>query len=435
MNKGMSLEDQVVSYVRRAAAVRGHGVLGRGHEAAGLSSAYLRSMPAGAVGLGRVRAIVEGCEMDPSEVVRHALDTGAVSRFVADGRRLAPHTKDFPSAVHDTVYRMRAWWEEQDVGVNLDAIDAQRYEDPQAALRAISDALGVVSGPKTYARALGIWGSAQAGVYRLDYATMGIGLAIEAAQAAGDRKLLAVLLQRAAYALRDRGELDWSLGISDAMLELRASLHDLDGMGRAFVVHGSLLSSAGDPATSLRCSRAALSLLDEESKSWRFFAHKHQSLAYLSQGKLERAEAFARLACDIGVTASDLVGRLAWVRGRIAHRNADLEGAVTFYREAMDLLEFEVVDAGLVGAELVRVLLESGKARAAHGLAAHLSSVADAVTEHPLDFDQAISAALLDLALAGLQAKASVALVSRVVEAIDRGQATATARLRRDLRL
>jgi tetratricopeptide (TPR) repeat protein len=382
-----------------------------------------------------MRAIVEGCEMDAREIFRYAIDDGAVCRFVAEARRLAPHTKDFPSAVFVTVCRMRAWNDEQSEGVDLDAIDQQRYENPKVALRAIERALHAVSGPKTYARALGIWGSAQRMCYRLDYATMGIGLAIEAAQAACDRELVCDLLVRAAYVLRDRGELDWALEISDVLLEQRASLRDHEGMGRAFVVHGELLRISGNPMDSVRCSRAGLGLLRADSLDWRFMAYQCLSLIYIEQRDLEAAEEAARAAQSLGISNSSLTGRLAWSRGRIAHRRGEFAIASRFYREALTLLEGEAIDVGLVGAELVRLLLEAHRVRDAQILAASLSRIADVVSEHPLDFGQTISAALLDLSLAGLEAKASVALVSRVVESIERGRAASTDRLRRDLRL
>lgn len=431
---GWELENRVLAYVRRAAAVRGRGELGRAQVRVGLSKTYIRSIPADRFAVSKLRLISEGLGMDAREAFRYAMDTGGVRLFIEDGQRLAPEVKDYPKSVRDTVNRMRAWWEEQSGGVDLDAIDAQRYEDPQGALSAIEDALGVVSGPKTYAKALGIWGSAQAGVYRLDYATMGIGLAIEAAQAACDREVLAVLLQRAAYALRDRGELDWALEVSDAMLELRTSLGDFDFLGRAYIVHGSLLSSAGDPASSIRCCRAGLIFLDEEnSRLWRFTALQTLSLAYSARGELKSADEAAWSAHSVGVSSSGLLGRLAWSQGRMARQSAHFVASIDHYRDALKLLLPESVDAALVGAEFVRVLLEAGRHQEAQQVSVGLSTLADAVNEHPMDFDQAISAALLDLALAGVETKVSTRVVSRVVEAIEQGRAAAATRLQREL--
>jgi len=435
MREELDLEDQVVAHVRRAAAVRGHGVLGRGHERAGLSPAYLRNMPSASVGLGRLRVILQGCDLDPEGILRHALDSGAIARFVADARRLAPGPKDFPAVVKDTVARMRAWQPEQSDGADLEAIDALRDHDPRAALRAIEEVLGRVSGPKTYAKALGIWGSAQRVRYRLDYATMGIGLAIEAAQAADDSALVCGLLVRAAYVLRDRGELDWAIEISDALLGLHASRHDMPGMGTAFVLRGSLLSSAGHPGQAVDCNQAGLHMLAPGAHDWRFMAYQNMSVDFEAQGDLTAADKATQAAQALGITTPNLLGRLAWSRARIAYARKDPEQAAGLFKQAFGLLAAEAIDAGLVGAEWVRVLLEAGRGHEAHKLAASLAPIADTISEHPIDFDQVISAALLDLALAGGEAKASVALVARVVEAIEHGQAAGTDRLRRDLRL
>lgn len=373
--------------------------------------------------------------MDAVESFRYAMDSGAIARFVADGRRLAPEVKDYPAAVKDTVHRMRAWWEEQAEGVDLDAIDAERYEDPQAALSAIEAALGVVSGPKTYAKALGIWGSAQAGVYRLDYATMGIGLAIEAAQAACDRELVAVLLQRAAYTLRNRGELDWALEVSDAMLELRAGQGNLDAMGRGFVVHGVVLHSAGAYQGCARSCRAALGLLSTESQEHTFWAYQTLSLAYESLGRLDEAGKMADHAGSLCRRETPAAARLAWAHGRIAERRESYGEAAVCYGRALSGLGREVVDAALVGAALVRALLKDGQLSAARHAASKLSPLVDAIGAHPMDFDRVISAAVLDLVWAGLQAKLTERVVERAIGAIEQGRAAAAARLRTTLRL
>ena len=434
MRQGVDFGDRVVAFVRRAAAIKGHGLLGRAHKQAGLCSAYLRTMPPGSIALDRLRAIIDGCELDVSDVFRLALDSGPVARFVADERRLAQHAKDLPAPVRDTINRMRFWWPER-ADVDLDAVDALRDENPDAARKASEGALNRVSGPRTYARALGIWGSIQATLYRLDYATLAIGLAIEAAQVAGDRKLLPVLLQRAAFVLRDRGELDWALEVSDIMLEQRASSRDLDAMGRAFVAHGSLLRSAGESAQAIRACRAGRSLLDTNSNRWHFAALQTLSLAHAEQGKLGLAEKAAADAGRLKEAPPRWGARLSWARARLARQQDRPVDAVLLYRETLGLLGPEPIDAARAGTELVRLLIEQGRQAEARRLAQTLSQIADRVSEHPLDFDKAISAAILDLALAGVQARLSVSAASRTLEAIDAGRRAAQARLRKNLRL
>lgn len=434
MKKGEDLEDRVVLYLRRAAEVRGHGVLGAGQKSAGVSTGYLRATNPYGVGMGKARAIAEGCGLNGRDTFVFGMDDGAASRLVADGRRLSPKPKDLPPPIRGTVHRMRHWWREDRAGHDLGALDDLRYEDAPAARQAIELAMKQVSGPRTYTRVLGMWGSAQRMLYRLDWSTVAIGLAIESARAASDRELLVEEMQRGIYVLLGRGELDWMVDLAAEGLSLRAQLRERGALGRGLMSFGIALFNAGEAGAARYFLEASLGLLGEDHARMRFAVHQNLALSYESLEDYGAAsEALERaISCVPDEAFSN--GKLAWAEGRIKCAQGDLAGSESAYRRALGHSIESPCDAALVGAELVRVVLRRGKLREANRLAKDLTYVVDKLAEHPMDMGQMLSAALYDLSWAGIEAKVSLALVDGVLERLAKGRAAATAHLREHLR-
>lgn len=432
MVDGAGFEEQIQFRSRREAKLLGKGVLQEALAAAGVGETYMRGDP-GNVLVRKVRLVLEGCGLRASDSVRRALDDGPIGRLVADGIRLRKKHR-ISWRVVKLESRLRRHCIEDDAGADLDAIDAHRQDDAYAAEEAINEVLQRVSGARCGARALGVWSSVQRSLYRLDWATTGLGLAIEVAAIAGDEDLVTGLVQRSVYVLKDRGELSWSLSMAREVAARSVRTGDLDGLGKGLVDCAVVLSASGAREEAARCSRVALKILPENLGTSRFAAWQVLALSLHALADVEGAESAVERAAAVAPESLGMQGRLAWVRGRLAMGRKDLGLAERHYRTALSHLMSAPYDAALVGAELVRVVWRRGDFAAARTLSRGLSAVADAVSEHPLDLDQVMSSALLDLAMAGAEARLNEGVIERSVASLEKARAAAAARLKRRLR-
>lgn len=425
-------EERIQLRVRRDAKLLGKGVLSQGLAASGMGESYMRG-DAGGLVLRNVRLVLAHCGVEASETVRRALEAGPFGRLIEDGQRLREESGVSWRVVH-LEGRLRRHCAEEASDVDLASIDALRQDDSHAAEAAINAAMKSVSGARSGARVLGVWSSVQRSLYRLDWSTIGLGLAVEVADIAGDAELVTELLQRSIYVLKDRGELGWALSMAREVTARSLQAGNLEGVGKGLVDCGVVHSASGDPALAVGCCRAALEILPGDLSTSRFAAWQVLALSHHALGDVSRAATAAEEASKVVPSSLSMLGRLAWVRGRIAWQSQDMARAERYYRVALSHLIPAPYDAALVGAELVRVVWRRGHFVEANALCSALSAVADSVSDHPLEMDNVMSAALFDLVWAGMEARLNEQVIEGSLRALRDARAAATARLRSHLR-
>ncbi len=376
-----------MSYTERAIAALHElalcaGSLEAGARRAGFAKSYLstlrkrKSMP-----LGTLERFFEAFGVDPVRFVAWA-EAGAVpssvARFGAEALDLAiKHGEPEP------VRRIRLAYLRGELAdaatadeiTTIDAADALRDRNPRESLDASRPLAESASSVETAARALAVWGSALRVRQDLDKAQIVLWSGIRLASAMVDHLTMANLEQRAAYVAMNRGRYGFGIELAESAGQRCGDVGESDGLGRALVAQAIIHRYKGSPKRATSCYRSALRTLSEGSRTHRATAYHGLSTMLLEAGDLESAEHLAERATGLVDSTTVNGARLCWLQARIAYSREEFGRSVSKYEEAALGLRRIPGDACLVTAELVRVLLESGRVLEARSIAQGLAPI------------------------------------------------------------
>lgn len=243
----------------------------------------------------------------------------------------------------------------------LDALDEQRYEDPQGVANSAEWAIDQIE-LALLPRFLGIIGSAHRLLLKVDDAEHYLYAAVEACKLHGDDVCLGNLLRRYSYIYLERADYARSLHLAErgTLLLLRAG--DLEGVGKGTVEQGIRLYYLARHAEALASLQVALGLLPSGLARYRFAALQVLGLASQSSGRSEQALTFLRLAeAESQALGSREQNKAKWLKARLLENSGRLDEAAEEFAALAEAFRKEHLgNMILVNCELVRVSLRRG---------------------------------------------------------------------------
>ncbi|MCB1053968.1 MAG: hypothetical protein KDD11_00465 [Acidobacteria bacterium] len=333
----------------------------------------------------------------------------------ADGLELNQPPGPVPPLVHRALERAHQGRETRGLGANfVDALDEQRYDDPQGVVRTAQWAVDLIE-LALLPRLLGIIGSAHRLLLEVDEAEHYLHAAVEACQLHGDDVCLGNLLRRYSYVLGDRTDYAGALRLAEQGTLLLLRHGDGIGLGKGLVEQGLWLHYLGRDQLAVKSLQAALLHLPRDLERYRFSAFQTMGLAFQAAGDSDHAlECLVRAEEEgtrLGTWASH---KIQWVKGRILETCGRLEeAAMIFQRLVVRLREQHVGEAILVTCELVRVRLRQGKAEEAIMGVRSMLPFLEVLGKHPV-----ISEAIAELARS-IEVGLSLALLERVISRLE----------------
>ncbi|RME98146.1 MAG: hypothetical protein D6773_14840, partial [Alphaproteobacteria bacterium] len=256
---------------------------------------------------------------------------------------------------------------------------------------------------------------------KLDQATVLLGIAVDIAQRYDLPLVVARLAIRAALVLSNVAEYERGLALAEWAMIRYSEADDAVGVGQAHYCRGLMLGYSGHHAAAIKAFHAALRYLPAEpvwfhGGAWQCigFNHYMQGLTEDANAALPRcredkkgwvdeaAHALTKATEILSAGAGqEALGNLAWIRARVAVVRDELRLADQLYAQALEHIADAGIwlDAALIAAERVGVLLELGKAVEARQFARGLTPLVI-----PLEDASPIAAlALADLIRAALE--------------------------------
>ena len=297
----------------------------------------------------------------------------------------------------------------------LSELDGLRYRDPERVLRLLEDAVDFMV-PEAIPRLLGVAGSAWRMQLRLNEAEHAFVVGLEIARKRQDSLAEGDLLQRSGYMHAAQGNYRAALlAAREAALTFLLA-GDLERVGRTLVDQGMFNVYLGKTRAAIEAYGAALSYLGEGDVSNRFSAYQGLGVAHEALGELEEASLWVSKALELGGEVEKyLLGNLHWLQGTIALRLDRLDVAERAFREAIEAFQgVNAADTALVTIELVRLLLQDGRAENAYETAASMLRLLEPLRRQR---NRVISAAIADLLRHGRRGF-DLALVQKVARLI-----------------
>jgi tetratricopeptide (TPR) repeat protein len=277
----------------------------------------------------------------------------------------------------------------QKVSKNWDSriaeLDHQRYTDPEAALRRVREALEDCP-ELAGARLLGVAGSCQRLLLRLDEAKGDLYAGLETAEKLGAVTVQAELYQRSSYVASDLKRPELALQIISEAHFLYETAGDRAGVGRTLVDRGRVLFYLERDEAAVAAQERALELLPESDTRNRFAALNGLGIYSLNLGDLPRSKGFSRrsqalqpaLPLYFSAPGFWLDGRQLMAAGRPGAAAASYSKALDYY------LPSYPGQAAIVGVELVTAQFYAGQVGEAVATAHRLLYVAAELHRNPI---------------------------------------------------
>lgn len=391
-----------------------------------------RGLAAVASGLGT--DLVEIC----ARVARYS--RGPIAEFITDGDRLLSSRKRekrrLPKALVEARKRIsRTNFPFDDYGgVDVGALNEQRFDKPRLALRSSYSAIHRVSGPAATADVLGVLASNLRECLQLELATLALCISIPAADLAGSRGVLGRLVHAAGGVSLARGNFELARRLIDEAEAIYCRCRDQHGRATAMLDRACcVLMSDGKTVEAFSECDAALALLPEDAVRPRSTAHQLRGLGFLYTGRLAEAADSANRAILMAANHSMQRGRIRWLQARVASKQGLDEQAVFWFQEAYRLLTEPAADRLLIVAQLIQSFLHQGKLKQAReAVQSHLSPLFGAFSHDTLA-QRIFSAAYATLFRASLEADLSTEVVEHAICKIEAGRASYLNELRDEL--
>lgn len=427
--------DRIMQTLKAEFDDRGRGSIARTERALKLRDGYFRkNRSARSFRLEKLAAYLEVMDVDPGSFFRRAFedsdlaeaerqaDTDPIASFLTEARSIPRGkaarllNKVDSLRLHNSLQMLS----EADRKL-LDRLDDKRYED-HAACAAEAEKLCRRAlerhHVKMVARALGIRASALRLGGQLNRAQLHLTSALRLARRHRLRDVEADLLQRVIYVVADRGEHQQALAIADRSLVLYEDLQDVAGIGKAQVDRGAMLFRLGDYEQAQEAYEVALRHLPEALPRYRWSALQSLACTHLATGRVDAADRRLEEAAPYRPAGGHHVGRLAWLRARIARERHDYATAERLYREALVIFADFPGDAVLASIELVRLYMVCGRIQDARQLARGMRALV-----FDLPDNNVLGAAAWQLARAEMLGGLTVELVDKVAKEIEGGRA------------
>lgn len=265
----------------------------------------------------------------------------------------------------------------------LEHLDARRYDRPREAARTAQIvALKLV--PELPAppaerlalelEALGVYASAQRMLGQFATAARALHIALRLARQANHGRLVAKLLQRAAYVLSDHARFDEAMEILDEAMVIYFDLEARLELGMVLVDRGFISNYKGEYEAAIKYLRRGLAIVTKEPECRpRTIVAGHQvlALAFRNAGDLEQADTSLVQAVDQFRDQGDINwAKLVWLHGDIAFARGTFSQAEYRFRQAKAVFDgTQSPDSALVSLDLARALLAQNKLVQANELA------------------------------------------------------------------
>jgi len=399
---------KIVDALDREIRLRGRGAISAvnrhfGHE----RGWWHQRADAGSLGVGEMAAILDFLGMDPLRFVREVFadESNAPAALGLSSPRTRPP---------DLVLKAQARFQEDGTGGILDesfleTLDSIRYTEPHSALDKAVWGADHVKGD-LIPKFLGILAAIFRHLVRLDDAEHALFAAISMAGSQEDHPTTAVLIQRLAYVVAERTELNTALMISEKAMSAFLRCGDAAGAARAIVDQGLWLSRLGRSEEMIRVGSIALQWLPKDDSRNRCAIHQTMALNYRALGRLQEAVHYLDLAEDLADTNASLAqDKILWLRGLLQADFGNLQEAEEILVDVFDrFCEYKNGEEALLICDVVKVQLLRNKGEDAYQTAASMMKLLE-----PLRNDKVVSAAIAELLRSG-QDGLTLALVERI---------------------
>lgn len=233
--------------------------------------------------------------------------------------------------------------------------------------------------------ALGIWSTARRHGNDVGSATRGLVLALQAASALGDQRLLARQLQRATYLLCDVERFDLAESMAEKAAKLYSDVADLQGLGMALIDTGMAAYGGRD----LERAQARL-LLGAGFLGSSPFNHINKASAYhlaakccAIQGNLGTAISHLEEAAKFAGSYKKEWAAIRWCAGNVLLQMGKLKPAESALQEALQIYvaEDRVTDIVMLLLDLAMVLVAQKRVDEVPRLARYLRPYLGRTTE------------------------------------------------------
>ncbi len=311
---------------------------------------------------------------------------------------------------------------EQPSGLDVEALNEERFADPESALESSFAALRKAGGRAEVARVLAVHASNLREHDRLDDALLAIWIAMPLAEAAEieDQERLALigwLLQGAACVMRARGDRDPALSLIDEAEAVYCRAQSRRGRTLAKLDRAGLLVGLyGDHRSAIAEASAALAIASPDALRLVCVAYHVRAVAHHLAGDLDKAAAdIAVAASRVPGGASMLLGRVRWLHGAIAADQGNLIEAESLLEEAYRLIPEPACDRLMIAAQMIEAAARRGDNKRATAIAMeHLPSLAEPIHKD----QQVLEAAFSDLYRAAMKARVSANEIEAIVATV-----------------
>jgi len=410
----------------------GRGTIARAEATAELRRGWLYDMRRrDHIELAEALSFAEALGLDPGELLRRMLD-GLAGPLAAFAQRSAALTAELPAVAEDVRKRIDdlavaslSAEERARYRTEIEKLDQLRYEDAEEVVEKAEELAGQcleMGEAELVARGLGVAASAHRLAGRVETAQLVLVVALEVVETYTLDAVRIELAQRVSYVVRDQGEYERAMELTDWAFLRYQEAGDVTGLGQTTVDKAINLLCQDRFQEAIQVFKTALELLPDNAGRHRFAALQGLGRANLQTGDLEAAERYTAMAERLAPQRSGHVwGHLSWLRAGIAARRRQIEEAEGLYRRTLETFEEipEPFVVALVTVELVRWQLMNGRRRAAVDNALGMT----ALLSH-LDRYRVVSAAIMDLVAAARLGSLSVELAEQVSETLDRGRST-----------
>ncbi len=299
-------------------------------------------------------------------------------------------------------------------------LEELRHSEPR---RAAELALEAAAGADDQERLalLGIYGSCQRKLAKLDEAHNVLSHGLRIALRRGDRSACGDFRQRLGYVFGDRGEIRLALKAAEKAIIDHTLAGDPVGRAKALVDRGFWLYHLDRIDEAIECAEAALTDLPDTQPRNRYSALVALGLYHRKLGDLREADRYATQAVkpakELGLAPQ---AHLIWLRAEIAESRGKLAQAQNLFAETVKIYRSleAPLDAGLAGVKLVRLLYRQRRFDEAVRTATGMAWVLE-----PLKRNRVASAAIIDLIVKSDAGKLSLRLIDSAIREIKKVRA------------
>ncbi len=303
--------------------------------------------------------------------------------------------------------------------LTLEELEELRHCEPRRAAELALEAAAGADDEERLAL-LGIYGSCQRKLAKLDEAHNVLSHGLRIALRRGDRSACGDFRQRLGYVFADRGELRLALKAADRAIIDHTLARDSVGRAKALVDRGFWLYHLDRIDEAIECQKAALIDLPDSVPRSKYSALVALGHYYRKLGDLDEADRYAALAVEpaeeLGLAPR---GHLIWLRAEIAEGRGKLAPAQSLYAETVRIYRSleTPLDAGLAAVQLVRLLYRQRRFDEAVTTATSIAWLLE-----PLKRNRVASATIVDLIVKSDAGKLTLGLIDSAIQEIKRAR-------------